>query len=124
MKKRRICGVCVIKCVEMCETNHARISCHAQQTLAFSIDLGQKWFITILREPRATAHFVTSERMADVGSRFAHPVAFNAPSGWVHSVHRSEPRITDACTRFTHKNQNRFAHKLKNSKEELLYEVP
>ena len=29
MKKRGICGVCVIKCVEMYETNHARISCHA-----------------------------------------------------------------------------------------------
>ena len=42
MKKRRIRGVCGIKCVEMYGTNHSWISCHAAENVAIFIDLPKK----------------------------------------------------------------------------------
>ena len=40
MKKRRICGVCDAKYVEMCETNLSYISCHVPANVGISIVFG------------------------------------------------------------------------------------
>ena len=67
-KKRRICGVCGVICVEIYETNHSWISCHAAENVGISIDLPKKIYHNFGKSSVLTAHPVQYRYARSVAS--------------------------------------------------------